>query len=134
MRTISSTERSFVTSLIKETKQLLKDVQLSVPQKVDRLDLAIKRHKARAKTLREAREQTHDSLRVKKLDQFISVREKAIEYLEATSNWISENQKNSLSLRQRPRTFVDPGWELPTIKGAPVTGRKEDFPFMDFSS
>jgi len=113
MRLLDRIEKAFVASLVEETRLLARNSGLGVSQQVARLQTAVSRHAKSALKLREERKKTVDPTRRQKLDRIIAIRENAVTYLVATSKWLVHRDAFPHSLRQRPRIFAIPAWEIP---------------------
>lgn len=132
MRLLRQLELSFVSKLVKDTRQLIQG-QKSVSEKVAKLNARAARHAERAEELKRLQQEANtEPGRQEKLGVIIALREKAVGYLRATARFVSDKEVHPGTIRQMPRLFAIPTWDRKDE--TPKEPEKQEFPFMEFSS
>lgn len=132
MRSTKYAEQAFVTSLVGNTKKLVSNEAIELRTKLATLQNAIRKNSARISALKQSRASVTNEETRQRLDRFITLRERAVDYLSATAKWLAQSKKHSLILGGLPRTFATPSWNVQNQPKELV--QTEAFPFMEYSS
>jgi len=132
VRFMKTVERSFVRALVADVSDLVQATK-PVHEKVAVLHFRAAKHQLKLEALKQRiPEGQIDPVQNDRLRQSLELRAKAVAYLRATAKYLLHKERHPLGLRQRPRFFAEPGWEL--TKKAPASHRTKVWPFMEFSS
>lgn len=110
MRSLKSVERSFIRSIVDDTRRLLNS-HAPVSEKLARLHSQARRQGRRIAALSKLADRLEgDAERSDRIHRLISLREMAIGYFRATARYVEHQDCCATSLRQWPRLFALPSW------------------------
>lgn len=133
MRSIEHAERTYMASLVEQTRRILAHSDLPDSTKLQQIRDLATICSQRLASLRRRRESVRDARKLEQLNEVMSVRQKGIGYLKSVSTFLSNQVNHSMTLREPPTMFNDPVWkplDNPVVEAEP----EDDFPFMEFSS
>lgn len=110
MRKPLQDERRFVTLLVGNVQQLVTKDNLTVPEKLEQFQEAIRQNVAEIGRLHERLVKETDETVATVLRRRIKLRENATTYLVSTARWLTHREECPNSLRARPRIFASPTW------------------------
>ncbi len=130
MRTKTIAEQAFICQLVENTRKLILNDSICLKEKLHFIQVAIDENSRKLLILRRAKVNATKPENIERIERFITLRKQAMAYLGETAKFLEQDTSTRLTLRQRPRFFAYPSWEL----SKPKPPSEPEIKFMEFSS
>ncbi len=116
MNHYTQAEREFARQILARVRRIVRDKELPVSRKLNRLQLMMQKQSHRAAMLRELEERTTSKARQERCERLKALRLRTVRYLSQVAAYVAHKDKHKLSLRQGPIFFTESPWEAEASK------------------